>query len=227
MIELVVSVFILAFIYLGFRDGLAKTLGSIIMIFLALFLSSAAIAGLATIAGEFSNPKSLVTIVFFFIIWLALYIALHLLIKLILKVVIQVTVLGPLDQVGGLLLGAVRGLLIAGIVLQVFLSFPITDKTRQAVLAAMPAKFSIATFQWLYPAAEKMQPYIENLIKMEKKSGVMENMSLPGSITEEVQKKIEDNVPALQKETQKQEERLRQLLEDNNLKPTAPSGRPQ
>ena len=226
MVELIVSLFIITLAYFGFRDGLAKTLGSIAVLFIALFLSSSAIAALSKIASEFSNPKSLLTIIVFFILWLALYVALDLLIKLILKVVVQITVLGPLDQVGGVLLGAVRGLLIAGIALQFMLSFPVSDKTKTRVLAALPAKFSIATFQWLYPAAQKMQPYINDLINLEDKSGVIENIAIKDKVTGEVEGIIKENVPALEKAAKEQEKRFRKLLEESELSPTSPSGRP-
>ncbi len=226
MVEMIVGLFIITLAYFGFREGLAKTLGSIAVLFLALFLSSACIAALSTIAAEFSNPKSLLTIIVFFIIWLVLFIALDLLIKLILKVVVQITVLGPLDQVGGVLLGAVRGMLIAGITLQFLLSFPLSDKTKTSVLSALPAKFSIATFQWLYPAAQKMQPYIEDLIKLEDQSGVIENIAIKDKLTGEVEGVVKENIPALQKAAKEQESRLKKLLEENELSPTSPSGRP-
>jgi uncharacterized membrane protein required for colicin V production len=226
MVEIIVGLFIITLAYYGFRDGLAKTLGSIAMLFVALFLSSSAIAALGKIAAEFNNPKSLLTIIVFFLLWLALYIALDLLIKLILRVVVQITVLGPLDQVGGVLLGAVRGMLVAGIALQFMLSFPVSDKTKVRVLSALPAKFSIATFQWVYPAAQKMQPYLNGLINLDDKSEVIENITIRDKVSGEVEGIIKEKVPALDKAAREQEKRFRQLLEGSDLSPTSPSGRP-
>lgn len=220
MVELIVGIFITAFIYFGFRDGLAKTLGSIIVLFLALFISSAVITALSGVASEFGNPKSLLTVIVFFIVWLALFTALHLLVKLLLKVIIQITVLGPLDQFGGLFLGGVKGLLLAGIFLQFILSFPVPEGTRQAILNAVPAKFSIATFQWLYPAAQRMQPYIDNFMKIDKNADVMESLSLKQALTPEAEGIIKQNIPALEKTAREQEKRLKELLEDSDLSPT-------
>jgi len=225
MVELIVGIFIAAFVYFGFRDGLAKTLGSIVVLFAALFLSSAAIGILAGVASEFNNPKSLVTVVIFFIIWLALYTALHLLVKLILKVVVQITILGPLDQIGGLLLGGIKGLLLAGIFLQLILSFPVSGKTRQTILDAVPAKFSIATFQWLYPAAQKMQPYLDNLIKIDKKNDVMESISFKQTLTPEAEGIIKQKVPELGKKAQEQEQRLKELLDETDKALGIPAGK--
>jgi uncharacterized membrane protein required for colicin V production len=223
MVELIVGLFIAAFVYFGFRDGLAKTLGSIVVIFIALFLSSAVISILAGIASEFSNPKSLVTMVVFFIVWLVLYTALHLLIKLILKVVVQITILGSLDQIGGLFLGAVKGLLLAGIFLQLILSFPVSSNARQTILKAIPAKFSIATFQWLYPAAQKMYPYLDHLIKIDNKNDVMESISLKQTLTTEAEGMIKQNLPSLEKATREQNKRLQELLEESEPSPAKPS----
>jgi len=226
MVELIVSLFILILAYFGFRDGLAKTLGSIAVLFVALFLSSAAIAALSNIAQEFNNPQSLLTIIVFFILWLVFYVALDLLIKLILRVVVQITVLGPLDQVGGVLLGAVRGLLVAGIFLQFILSFPIPSQAKSSLLKALPVKFSIATFQWIYPSAQQMQPYLEELLRIDDNNKVIESVTLKDKLTGEVEGVIKENVPAFQKAAKEQENRLLKLLEEKDLSPTSPSGRP-
>jgi len=230
MVEVIVTLVVIVFIIAGFRDGLAKTLGSMAMLFLALFASSAALAALTNFSAEFGNPKSYLSIVTFFFLWLVFFTALDLLLKLILKVVVTITVLGPLDQVGGLLLGGVKGLLIAGIILQIILAFPLSAKNRTAILGAVPAKFSLAAFQFIYPAAKKFQPYFNDLIKTESKDNFMDNIVVKENVTQEVTpglnkiredttKKILGSSPALEK-------RLNDLLKDENLKPTAPQGSP-
>jgi len=199
MVEVIVGLVIIVFTIAGFRDGLAKALGSIVMLFLALFISSAAVNALARTSAEFSNPKSILTVIVFFIIWLVVFGALDLLTRLILKVVVNVTVLGPLDHVAGLLLGAVRGMLICGIFLRLILSFPLSDGARRSIIEAIPAKFSIAAFEWAYPEAKKLQPYFDNLIKNETKTSVIDEIAagtkVSGEVTSEIEKAVKDNVP--------------------------------
>jgi uncharacterized membrane protein required for colicin V production len=196
------------------------------MLFLALFLSSAALNALAKTSADFNNPKSLMTIIVFFFIWLVAYIALDLLLKLILKVVITITVLGPLDQFGGLLLGAFKGLLLCGIILQLILSFPVSANTREMILNAIPAKFSLATFQWAYPAAKKLQPYFDNLIKNETKPSVMDEINSGAkpdtNLSGEVDRMIKTNVPVIEKNMKQ----LDELMKEKELFPTAPQGQP-
>jgi len=226
MVDFIIILFLLGFLFLGFREGLVKTLGSIALIFLALFLASAALNYLSRVSPEFSDPKTLLALIAFIIVWVAVYVALDLLLKLILNVVINVNILGPLDRVGGLLLGGVRGLLLAGIILQLIFSFPISDQSKKSILDSLSAKFSIATFQLIYPAAKQWAPYFKKFTDIDMKMDFIEGIGTQEAGSGKLEKLIEKNLPNLKKQTDDQEKRLKELLEDENLGPSTPSGRP-
>jgi uncharacterized membrane protein required for colicin V production len=231
MVDVIVGLFIIVFLYFGFREGFAKTLGSIVMLFLALYAATAALAGLASTSAEFGNPKSLLTILTFFVIWLVLYVVLDLILKIVLKLLISIKILGPADQIIGLALGGIKGLLLAGIILQIILAFPLSSEVKKNILNAIPARFSIATFQYVYPEAKKLAPYLDKFIKSENKGTLMDEL---GTKTEEVSPEVEKlkNISGdkimdrLEKTKKEQEKRLHQLLEDENPSPTAPQGAP-
>jgi len=226
MVDFIIILFLLGFLLLGFREGLVKTLGSIVLIFLALFLASAALNYLSKVSPEFSDPKTLLALIAFIIVWVAVYVALDLLLKLILNVVINVNILGPLDRVGGLLLGGVRGLLLAGIILQLIFSFPISDQSKKSILDSLSAKFSIATFQLIYPAAKQWTPYFKKFTDIDMKMDFIEWIGTQEADSGKLENLIEKNLPNLKKQTEEQEKRLRELLQEEPGSPTPPSGNP-
>ena len=187
MLDTIIVLFLLLFAYLGFRSGLARTLFSIVMIFVAIYLGNLALENIVGVVPAAAKVGSLSSILVFTFVWLAAFIILDLVVGLLLKKVVQITVLGSLDKVGGLILGGFRGLLVAGIILQFSLAFPLPANYKAAALGSPVAKISMAVFEWAYPMAKKWAPYV----KVQMKDGTMEFINKKEKIGLSVTKEVE------------------------------------
>ncbi|MFA6431841.1 MAG: CvpA family protein [Candidatus Margulisiibacteriota bacterium] len=219
MIDTIIALSLLVFMFLGFRSGLARTAGSVVMVFIAIYLGNLSLDKLVGIVPAVSQTGSLVSILIFIFVWLVAFVILDLVLGLLLKRVIQITVLGPLDKVGGLIVGIFRGLLIVGILLQVSLAFPLPSNYKLAALNSITAKFSMATFQWAFPLAKKWAPYI----KVEMKDGTLEHINIKENINKTVTKEIEA-IKSLKLNVSSEAikdagEKIEQLLNDQKIIP--------
>jgi uncharacterized membrane protein required for colicin V production len=233
MIDLIIGLFILLFVFLGLREGLAKTLGSIVLIFLALFFSNSSIDFLARVSPELTKSGSFAASAVFLGIWAVIYALLDFLLGLILRRIITIIVLGPLDRVAGTLLGVFKGLLIAGIVLQLSLCFPIAAQTKKRIMDSSAAKFSIATYQWAYPLAKKWTPYFNRIIKENLLDRIQKQEKIPEKISAEIESikkmspdEVMDKLIEYEKVKKETEAKIKKLLEEKNLMPSSPTGRP-
>lgn len=165
MADLIIGLLVVGFVFLGVRDGLAKSLGGVITFFLALFASAAVIEFFSAYSPVYKDYLNLATVLTFVFVWLVVLIILELLLGLLLKKVIAVTVLGPVDRVLGGIVGGGRGLLVLGLVLQLMLSLAVPAAFKTAINGAFLSKLSISAYQWAFPLAKKTVPQINQTMQ--------------------------------------------------------------
>lgn len=165
MADLIIGLLVVAFVFLGVRDGLARSLGSVITFFLALFASAAVIEFFSAYSPVYKDYLNIATVLTFIFVWLVIMVVLELLLGLLLKRVITVTVLGPVDRVLGGIVGAGRGLLVLGLMLQLVLSLTLPAAFKAVINEAFLAKLSISAYQWAFPLAKKTVPQINQTMK--------------------------------------------------------------
>lgn len=225
MLDLIVGIVIVCFAILGIREGIAKSLGSVALIFVAVFLATGAVNLLAQGNTQFSDPNFLAATVIFLFVWLISFILFDLILLVILKKVVTIVILGPFDRLGGLLLGGFKGALICGLILQLVLYFPISGGSKEKISRSSLSRFSMATYNWAYSFARRVTPGIRDFMRksLEEKTGEMEKMKeeaekLKKEGTEEFMEKI-----SRYREVQEDKgEKAKQLLKDKKLLPVVP-----
>jgi membrane protein required for colicin V production len=222
MLDIAVGIFILLFAYLGAREGVAKSLASIIVVFVALFLAGSALIFLGRTAPEFNNPDYLGAVIVFFLSFTIAFVLLDLILSIILKKIISIVVLGPVDKVVGAVVGSLKGLLIVGILLQLALGLPIPTVSRQAIKEALLSKLAIASYQWAYPEAKRLAPAVNSFMK----ENILDRIGQKENLKEETKdlspdKLVKDAVKYEKVKTE-QEQKIHQLLKEQKLLPGAP-----
>jgi uncharacterized membrane protein required for colicin V production len=216
MLDVIVGIAIACFVILGAREGIAKALGSVILVFAALFLATRTIDFFAQGAEQFKDPNFLGTIIIFFLVWLLSYLVLDLILNLLFRRAIKIIVLGPLDMVGGLFIGGFKGVLICGIILQLVLALPISADSKKYISGAKLSGLSISVYQWAYPQAKRLAPKIGNLMKID----ILEEMNKENEVKGEAElspEKIMGQASEVGKTLTEQEKNIRKLIEDNKL----------
>ncbi|MBU0501929.1 MAG: CvpA family protein [bacterium] len=212
MVEIIIAIVVLIFIALGLREGMVKALSSVAAVFASLFFATATLASIGLI-----ESRAVSTVILFLFLFFISYVILDLLLTLMFKKIISVTVLGPVDKVGGVVLGGIKGLLICGIVLQVLLYLPIKVENRTMMEESYLAKLSIAICQWSYPYIKNVRPEITDFVKGDyvagKKTNKVEALPTKG-LFGEAGKAVE--------KIKLQEDQIMKLLEDNKLVPNVP-----
>lgn len=220
MIDIFIGLFVLLFIYIGAREGLVKTLASIVLIFFSLFVATAAVGSFSRISSEFTNPSNLAAVTAFTVVWVIIYAVFELLLGLLLRKVITITVLGALDKVAGNIFGAVKGLLLVGIIVQLIICFPVEGKTKQAILNSLSAKFSLAAYHWAAPVASRSFSPLGEIGKANLIDSIQAK-KIPASISKEVEvlSKMQPDkiIQQYQKTAVESQKQLDRLINDNNL----------
>ncbi|MFA6170013.1 MAG: CvpA family protein [Candidatus Margulisiibacteriota bacterium] len=165
MADLIIGLLVVGFVFLGVRDGFARSLGGVITFFLALFASAAVIEFFSAYSPVYKDYLNIATVMTFIFVWLVTLVILELLLGLLLKRIITVTVLGPVDRVLGGIVGGGRGLLVLGLALQLALALAIPAAFKTAINEAFLAKLSISAYQWAFPLAKKTVPQINQTMR--------------------------------------------------------------
>jgi uncharacterized membrane protein required for colicin V production len=224
MLDVIVGIAIACFVILGIREGIAKSLGSIALVFVSLFLATATIDFLAKGASQFKDPSYLGTIIIFFLVWLLSYIILDLVLMLLFRRIIKIIILGPMDMVGGLLIGGFKGTLICGVILSLVLAMPISAASKKYISGSRLASLSIAVYQWAYPHAKRIAPKIGNLMKID----IVEEMNKGNEIKVDAElspDKLMGEVSEAQKVLTGQEEHIRKLIKEQKLLRNVPQSK--
>lgn len=225
MQDLIVGFVIFCFIFLGAREGVVKSLASIALIFVSLYLATAAVGILATSAPQFGDPSYAGTIGLFFLAWLVTYIFLDALLMFLFRRVIKIIVLGPVDVAAGILAGGFKGLLISGIVLQLILSMPVSNKTRETIVNSILSRISLSAYQLTYPYVKRLAPILK--VKDISKLNLMDRMGKPESRFTERDKasepdKLLRDVTTYQRKLMEREKSIQKMLKDKQLIPGVP-----
>ncbi|MBU0630399.1 MAG: CvpA family protein [Candidatus Margulisbacteria bacterium] len=165
MADLIIGLFVVGFILLGVRDGFARSLGGVAAFFLALFAAAGVIEFFANYSAIYKDYLNIATILTFIFIWLIVLIVLELLLGLVLKTIVTITVLGPVDRALGAVVGGGRGMLVAGLILQLLLSLALPVGFKKDMSEAFMTKISVSAYQWAFPIAKRMVPQINKTMK--------------------------------------------------------------
>lgn len=202
MLDLIVGIAILGFAFIGLREGLAKSLGGLVLVFVAFFLATATVNFLAKGAPQFNDPNYLGATLVFLVVWAVSYVLLDLLLLIVLKKIITIVVLGPFDKVGGVIIGGFKGIVICGIILQLVLYFPTSREFKARIKQSELSRFAIATYHWVYPFAKRVAPGVSDFMK----------------------KNLEQGKAEIEKLGRGKETEVKKLLKEKKLLPTVPSG---
>jgi uncharacterized membrane protein required for colicin V production len=225
MLDIIVGIIVLLFVFLGSREGIVKSLGSVAVVFISLFLAGAALNFLAQSNSQFADPEYLAASIIFLLVFVLSYLLLDFLLNLLFKKVVHIVILGSVDKIGGLLIGGVKGFLICGIVLQMMFSFPISDATKNAIRESMLSKFSMSLYQWAYPYAKQINPKVTEFMN----NSLVDKINQK-EIAEPIDKEISNTAPAKVVDKMKdvrqikdeQGERIEKLLKEHKIVPDVP-----
>lgn len=166
-IDLWIGLIALVYTFFGYRFGLVNTLASIVLILLSTYLASS-FAPIAVGSFRFLLVQETVLglTVFFFAIFLILYLAGEFLLA-VFKNIIQISVLGPLDKVGGLVLGFIKGLVICAIFIEVLIGLPPSKATLNRINSSFMFDWGKTVLGYIYPMAvrtyaPKVKSFIED-----------------------------------------------------------------
>ena len=224
MLDVIVGIAVFFFIFLGLREGAVKSLVSMVAVFVALFLATGSLNFLAKGVPQFSDPNYLGTSIVFILVWALSFIFLDLFLTLLFKKVIKIVILGPLDKVGGLLIGGFKGLLICGIILQLILFLPLPAAAKKQVAESTLSRVSIAVYHWAYPYAKRVKPIFDDLIKGNLKIKIDKGEA--GSEAEEQRMEPDKFMGemAQPEEPNAQEEKIKKLIKEQKILPSVPQG---
>jgi len=223
MLDVAVGIVIFLFVVLGLREGIVKSLGSVAAVFVGLFLASSTLSFLAKAEPRFAEPSFLGAIIIFLLVWALSYVVIDILLTLLFKKIINIIVLGPVDKVGGTLIGGFKGLLISGIILQLALAMPISAETKKTITSSPISRFAIAAYQWSYPYAKKLMPMVNNLMQQ---NNIVEKVNEQENLKDKTKDLSPNdfikNIDKYEKVKTEQEKKIMKLLKDQKLLHGAP-----
>jgi membrane protein required for colicin V production len=220
MVDLIVGVIVFLFFLLGLREGIVKSLLSVGAVFVSLFLASNALNYLATETPQFGDPNYIWTTIVFMIVAAISYLFLDLILTLLLKKIVTIIVLGPVDKIGGVLVGGFKGLLICGIALQLILALPISAQTRGLIKESKLSLLSISIYQWAFPQVKKIAPQLGGLIKMDltqEMSKVEKIVPKENAGKETTAEDVMESISESGEEIKKLGEKAQQLLKEKKI----------
>jgi uncharacterized membrane protein required for colicin V production len=220
MLDVFVGITIACFIILGWREGIAKSLVSIALLFFSLFLATWVVDFFAKGSPLFKDPHFLGAIIVFLLVALLSYVLLDLLLMLLFRRIVKIIILGPLDVVGGLVIGGLKGVLICGIIFQLILAMPISKGAKQRITDSKLTSFSVSAFRWAYPYAKKFAPKISEMMKIDFVKEIKNNEVLDGeagNIPSVDTEKLVGDVKEYTKQITAQEKNIKRLLKEQKL----------
>ncbi|HEY5134074.1 MAG TPA: CvpA family protein [Candidatus Krumholzibacteriaceae bacterium] len=135
VITAVIALIILVFLIDGIRRGLVRQLVEIVG-FIAAFIGAYYLGHFFAHRFEGSTRIPHAVVLFFFsaIVFIAIVLVVHF-IALLLQKIVNVTILGPVDRIGGAVLGALKGVLFVSLVCVLIASVPAAGGFRQKLEA--------------------------------------------------------------------------------------------
>lgn len=223
MLDLILGIAILVFVVLGLREGIVKALGSLALVFVALFLASGAISLLSKGDPRLTDPNFLSATVTFLIVWSISYLFLDLILTVFLKKIVTIIILGPIDKIGGIFIGGFKGLVICGIILQLVLYMPLSSQWKIRIQTSDLARLCIDVYQLTYPYAQKIAPMTKDTMKYNliKSTVDVSDKQAVKKKAEQIEKNIEKSVPSPVTEFMEGKD-VKEILKKHNLLPTVP-----
>jgi uncharacterized membrane protein required for colicin V production len=141
---------------------------------------------------------------------------------LLFKRLINIVVLGPVDKVGGSLVGGFKGVLIAGIILQLSLALPLSPAVKKDVTGGALSRLAIAAYHWAYPYAQKWTPLVKGFLHDNLLEKIGQQQNLKDKTKDASAKDLLGNVSEYEKIKNDQEKKIHKLLKEQKLLRDAP-----
>ena len=158
-------IFLVIITYHGTSRGIARTILDIIAVLLAIF-ASAQIYNLISVnfLPILKTSGNLGYVIAFAVVWIAVYLALDILISAVQKFV-KIQFLPVVEGLGGAVLGFVKGVLIAGIIVQLLMLSPISTVTMENIKGSMTSRLTLPALRETYSKAFALFPKIDFFIR--------------------------------------------------------------
>jgi membrane protein required for colicin V production len=164
-IDVFAVIFLAFFAYQGAQRGVVRILMDIIAVLLAIFASSSSYAFLtSTIMPFMRTPDKAGYVITFIILFIFFVLALDMLAGIIQKLV-KVTFHGMLEGLGGGVLGFMKGVLLIGVIIQLFSLYPFLPQIGDSVNNSMSKKLALPTLRKTYSSLFAMFPRIDFFIQ--------------------------------------------------------------
>jgi membrane protein required for colicin V production len=160
-VDVVAVIIVAGFIFSGIQRGIMKTFLDILAVLIAIFFAGQLYRSLTTSIMPFlkvSDPT--IYAITFTIFWIIAFLVVELFMGYILKL-IKISFIGGVESLGGLLLGLLQGVLIAGIAIQICLMLPLSTGVKNIFSESISKRIAIPTLSRSYLSIFGMFPKIE------------------------------------------------------------------
>ncbi len=158
LFNLIPLIFVVVFMGIGSKKGFVRELMGFVALAAAIIITTGKLDFIAVEIANAIDTAPLTVAILAFVLVLGLTFALFKLLAKLLAKLISLQKLGKRDQYGGAVIGALRGWLVAGVVLFVTVLLPMPRSYYSLVDQSMLATSAMRSVQFLYDATEVLHP---------------------------------------------------------------------
>jgi uncharacterized membrane protein required for colicin V production len=160
-VDVVAVIIVAGFIFSGIQRGIMKTFLDVLAVLIAIFFSGQLYRSLTNSIMPFLKAQDpTIYAITFIIFWIISFLVLELFVGYIMKLV-KISFIGAVESLGGILLGLLQGVLIAGIAIQICLMLPLSTGTKDIFTDSISKKIAIPTLSKSYLSIFGMFPKID------------------------------------------------------------------
>ena len=160
-VDVVAVIIVAGFIFSGMQRGVMKTFLDVLAVLIAIFFSGQLYRSLTNSIMPFLKAQDpTIYAITFIVFWIISFMVLELFVGYIMKLV-KISFIGMVESLGGLLLGLLQGVLIAGIAIQICLMLPLSSGTKDIFSDSMSKRIAIPTLSRSYLSIFGMFPKID------------------------------------------------------------------
>ncbi len=163
-VDVIAVIIVAGFIFSGIQRGIMKTFLDILAVLIAIFFSGQLYRSLTNTIMPFLKAQDpTIYAITFTIFWIIAFMVLELFVGYIMKLV-KISFIGAVESLGGLLLGLLQGVLVAGIAIQICLMLPLSAGTKDIFSAfdlqegSHPNGFKIISFYFRDVPEDRFHP---------------------------------------------------------------------
>ena len=149
-VDVVAVIIVAGFIFSGMQRGVMKTFLDVLAVLIAIFFSGQLYRSLTNTIMPFLKAQDpTIYAITFIVFWVISFMVLELFVGYIMKLV-KISFIGMVESLGGLLLGLLQGVLIAGIAIQICLMLPLSSGTKDIFSDSISKRIAIPTLSRSY-----------------------------------------------------------------------------